>query len=102
MLDNKGFFLYIITHLLIIYKVEERRCTRRRVPSSFSRGRDTAALRSRLAGGKKRTSTLPCGRRTDALYASVRETNRRPFGARYGDDLLWIILDNHPPLCEKF
>ncbi|ERI11834.1 hypothetical protein HMPREF0083_00066 [Aneurinibacillus aneurinilyticus ATCC 12856] len=29
---------------MIIHKVEERRCTRRRVPSSFSRGRDTAAL----------------------------------------------------------
>ncbi|MEZ2733766.1 hypothetical protein [Aneurinibacillus aneurinilyticus] len=29
-----------------------------------------------------------------AFYASVRETNRRLFGARCGGDLLWIILDN--------
>ncbi|MEZ2732702.1 hypothetical protein [Aneurinibacillus aneurinilyticus] len=32
-----------------------------------------------------------------ALYASMRETNRRPFGARCGGDLLWIILDNQHP-----
>ncbi|MED0706919.1 hypothetical protein P4S91_03295, partial [Aneurinibacillus aneurinilyticus] len=32
-----------------------------------------------------------------ALYASVRETNRRPFGARCGDATLWIILDNQHP-----
>ncbi|MCI1694449.1 hypothetical protein P4S91_21085 [Aneurinibacillus aneurinilyticus] len=32
-----------------------------------------------------------------AFYASVRETNRRPFGARCGGDLLWIILDNQHP-----
>ncbi|MEZ2734217.1 hypothetical protein [Aneurinibacillus aneurinilyticus] len=32
-----------------------------------------------------------------AFYASVRETNRRPFEARCGDDSLWIILDNQPP-----
>ncbi|MED0735228.1 hypothetical protein P4S84_25920, partial [Aneurinibacillus aneurinilyticus] len=31
------------------------------------------------------------------LYASVRETNRRPFWARCGDDPLWIILDNQHP-----
>ncbi|ERI06931.1 hypothetical protein HMPREF0083_05053 [Aneurinibacillus aneurinilyticus ATCC 12856] len=45
---------------MIIHKVEERRCTRRRVPSSFSRGRDTAP------GATKRPSELGCGRRTDA------------------------------------
>ncbi|MED0672686.1 hypothetical protein P4S95_21190 [Aneurinibacillus aneurinilyticus] len=33
-------------------------------------------------------------RQKAALDASVRETNRRPFGARCGDDSLWIILDN--------
>ncbi|MEZ2732830.1 hypothetical protein [Aneurinibacillus aneurinilyticus] len=33
-------------------------------------------------------------RQKAAFYASVRETNRRPFGARCGGDLLWIILDN--------
>ncbi|MEZ2737290.1 hypothetical protein [Aneurinibacillus aneurinilyticus] len=33
--------------------------------------------------GKKRPFMLP-----------VRETNRRPFGARCGDDSLWIVLDN--------
>ncbi|MED0744289.1 hypothetical protein P4S87_27440, partial [Aneurinibacillus aneurinilyticus] len=32
-----------------------------------------------------------------AFYASVRETNRRPFGARCGDDPLWIVLDNQHP-----
>ncbi|MEZ2737386.1 hypothetical protein [Aneurinibacillus aneurinilyticus] len=32
-----------------------------------------------------------------AFYASVRETNRCPFGARCGGDLLWIILDNQHP-----
>ncbi|ERI08859.1 hypothetical protein HMPREF0083_03056 [Aneurinibacillus aneurinilyticus ATCC 12856] len=34
---------------------------------------------------------------TPVLYASVRETNRRPFGARCDDDPLWIILDNQHP-----
>ncbi|MED0669422.1 hypothetical protein P4S95_04165 [Aneurinibacillus aneurinilyticus] len=29
--------------------------------------------------------------------ASVWETNRRPFGARCGDDPLWIVLDNQHP-----
>ncbi|MEZ2660570.1 hypothetical protein, partial [Aneurinibacillus aneurinilyticus] len=42
-------------------------------------------LQSRLAEAKA------------ALDASVRETNRRPFGARCGDDSLWIILDNQHP-----
>ncbi|WP_209421080.1 hypothetical protein, partial [Aneurinibacillus aneurinilyticus] len=32
-----------------------------------------------------------------ALSAWVRETNRRPLGARCGDDPLWIILDNQHP-----
>ncbi|MED0734529.1 hypothetical protein P4S84_22090, partial [Aneurinibacillus aneurinilyticus] len=32
-----------------------------------------------------------------AFYAWVRETNRRPFGARCGDDSFWIILDNQHP-----
>ncbi|MED0673471.1 hypothetical protein P4S95_25180 [Aneurinibacillus aneurinilyticus] len=36
---------------MIIHKVEERRCTRRRVPSSFSH--------------KEETRPLLCGRRTD-------------------------------------
>ncbi|WP_218187794.1 hypothetical protein, partial [Aneurinibacillus migulanus] len=31
------------------------------------------------------------------LYASVRETNRRPFGARCGGYPLWIVLDNQHP-----
>ncbi|MED0668745.1 hypothetical protein [Aneurinibacillus aneurinilyticus] len=31
------------------------------------------------------------------LCAKGRETNRRPFGARCGDDPLWIILDNQHP-----
>ncbi|MEZ2733302.1 hypothetical protein [Aneurinibacillus aneurinilyticus] len=42
-------------------------------------------LRSRLAEAKT------------AFSASVRETNRRPFGARCGDNSLWIILDNQHP-----
>jgi hypothetical protein len=33
-------------------------------------------------------------RQKAALDAFVRETNRRPFEARCGDDPLWIILDN--------
>jgi predicted transposase/invertase (TIGR01784 family) len=37
-----------------------------------------------------------------AVDASVRETNRRPFGARCGDDLLWIILDNQHPWYITF
>ncbi|MEZ2733426.1 hypothetical protein [Aneurinibacillus aneurinilyticus] len=53
---------------MIIHKVEERRGTRRRVPSSFSH---------------------------------KEETNRRPFGARCGDDSLWIILDNQHPCNNK-
>ncbi|MGG3862098.1 hypothetical protein, partial [Aneurinibacillus aneurinilyticus] len=36
-------------------------------------------------------------RQKAARYASVRETNRRPFGARCGGDLLWIILDSQHP-----
>ncbi|WP_268753614.1 hypothetical protein [Aneurinibacillus migulanus] len=42
-------------------------------------------MRSRLAGAKS------------GLYASVRETNRRPFEARCGGYLLWIVLDNQHP-----
>ncbi|MEZ2733243.1 hypothetical protein [Aneurinibacillus aneurinilyticus] len=76
---------------MIIHKVEERRCTRRRVPSSFSHKEETQPLCGPAWLGQKA-----------AFYASVRETNRRPFGARCGGDLLWIILDNQPPLCEKF
>ncbi|MGG3861209.1 hypothetical protein, partial [Aneurinibacillus aneurinilyticus] len=36
-------------------------------------------------------------RQKAALSASARETNRRPLGARCGDDPLWIILDNQHP-----
>ncbi|KIV51904.1 hypothetical protein TS65_25420 [Aneurinibacillus migulanus] len=32
-----------------------------------------------------------------ALYASVRETNRRSFGARCGGYPFWIVLDNQHP-----
>ncbi|ERI09551.1 hypothetical protein HMPREF0083_02392 [Aneurinibacillus aneurinilyticus ATCC 12856] len=41
-----------------------------------------------------------CGARAGPakhLGITVRETNRRPFGARCDDDLLWIILDNQHP-----
>ncbi len=41
-----------------------------------------------------------CGARAGPakhLGLSVRETNRRPFGARCDDDPLWIILDNQHP-----
>ncbi|MEZ2735783.1 hypothetical protein [Aneurinibacillus aneurinilyticus] len=35
-----------------------------------------------------------------ACYASVRETNRRPFGAQCGGYPLWIVLDNqHLCIC---
>ncbi|MEZ2734965.1 hypothetical protein [Aneurinibacillus aneurinilyticus] len=30
----------------------------------------------------------------------MRETNQRPFGARCGDDPLWIILDNQHPCFD--
>ncbi|MCP1355253.1 hypothetical protein [Aneurinibacillus migulanus] len=33
-------------------------------------------------------------RQKAALYASVQETNRRPFRARCGGYPLWIVLDN--------
>ncbi|MED0709517.1 hypothetical protein, partial [Aneurinibacillus aneurinilyticus] len=68
--------------LLIIHKVEERRCTRRRVPSSFSHKEETRPLCGAKAGPAKH------------LGLSMRETNRRPFGhgvvAIYFG-LYWII-----------
>ncbi|MEZ2733089.1 hypothetical protein [Aneurinibacillus aneurinilyticus] len=70
---------------MIIHKVEERRCTRRRVPSSFSHKEEARPLCGARAGPAKH------------LGFSMRETNRRPFGARCGGDLLWIILDNQHP-----
>ncbi|MEZ2735533.1 hypothetical protein [Aneurinibacillus aneurinilyticus] len=70
---------------MIIYKVEERRCTRRRVPSSFSHKEETWPLCGARAGPAKH------------LGITGRETNRCPFGARCGDDPLWIILDNQHP-----
>ncbi|WP_235496086.1 hypothetical protein [Aneurinibacillus migulanus] len=51
-----------MSHLLIIHKVEERRCTRRRVPSSFSRNEETRPLYDVKSGPAK-----------SGLYASVRE-----------------------------
>ncbi|MEZ2737521.1 hypothetical protein [Aneurinibacillus aneurinilyticus] len=70
------------SRLLIIHKVEERRCTRRHVPSSFSYKEETRPL---------------CGARAEPakhLGLSVWETNRRPFGhgvvAIYFG-LYWII-----------
>ncbi|MEZ2732826.1 hypothetical protein [Aneurinibacillus aneurinilyticus] len=71
---------------MIIHKVEERRCTRRRVPSSFSHKEETRPLCGAKAGPAKH------------LGLSVWETNRRPFGARCGGDSLWIILDNQQVL----
>ncbi|MEZ2734086.1 hypothetical protein [Aneurinibacillus aneurinilyticus] len=71
---------YNNTRLLIIHKVEERRCTRRHGPSSFSYKEETRPLCGAKAGPAKH------------LGLSVWETNRRPFGARCGGDLLWIIL----------
>ncbi|MEZ2737370.1 hypothetical protein [Aneurinibacillus aneurinilyticus] len=70
---------------MIIHKMEGRRFTRRRVPSSFSYKEETRPLCGAKAGPAKH------------LGLSVRETNRRPFGARCGGDLLWIILDNQYP-----
>ncbi|KIV50816.1 hypothetical protein TS65_28735 [Aneurinibacillus migulanus] len=37
-----------------------------------------------------------------ALYASVWETNCRPFGARCGDDPIWIVLGNQHPCKYLF
>ncbi|MEZ2734031.1 hypothetical protein [Aneurinibacillus aneurinilyticus] len=75
---------------MIIHKVEERRCTRRRVPSSFSHKEEMRTLCGARAGPAKH------------LGITVRETNRRPFGARCGDDPLWIILDNQHPWYLNF
>ncbi|KIV57615.1 hypothetical protein AM501_26080 [Aneurinibacillus migulanus] len=47
------FIIYIVPHLLIIHKVEERRCTRRRVPSSFSRKEEARPLCVAKAGPSK-------------------------------------------------
>ncbi|MED0725402.1 hypothetical protein P4S91_21140, partial [Aneurinibacillus aneurinilyticus] len=63
---------YLEARLLIIHKVEERRCTRRRVPSSFSHKEETRPLCGAKAGPAKH------------LGITGRETNRRPFGARCG------------------
>ncbi|MED0672135.1 hypothetical protein P4S95_18325 [Aneurinibacillus aneurinilyticus] len=68
----------------------------------FSQGRDTAAWWRQGRTGKT-SEPLGAGdscRSISSLYASVWETNRRPFGARCGDDLLWIILDNQHPWCN--
>ncbi|WP_235496506.1 hypothetical protein [Aneurinibacillus migulanus] len=58
------------SHLWIIHRLEEMRCTRRRVPSSFSRKKEIQPLCGTKAGPAKH------------LGLSVRETNRRSFGAR--------------------
>ncbi|WP_152623492.1 hypothetical protein [Aneurinibacillus migulanus] len=167
---------------MIIHKVKERRCTRRRLPSSFSRKEGTRPLCNAKAGPskhlgfskreavagrfrpwrhtlhtrktkgtyavrillfypsmdtkgvdcserrrppqrdtnkafrlpsraiaparRKRTATVSifvftqmfCGPawlgQKAVLYASVRETNRCPFGTRCGGYPLWIVLDN--------
>ncbi|WP_235496298.1 hypothetical protein [Aneurinibacillus migulanus] len=50
--------------------MEERRCMCRRVPSSLSRKEEIRPLCGAKAGPAKH------------LGLSVRETNRRPFGAR--------------------
>ncbi|KIV53739.1 hypothetical protein AM501_07250 [Aneurinibacillus migulanus] len=36
------------------------------------------------------------------LGLSVRETKRRPFGARCGGYQLWIVLDNQHPCYKLF
>ncbi|MED0723256.1 hypothetical protein P4S91_10050, partial [Aneurinibacillus aneurinilyticus] len=59
-----------------------KKCTRRRLPSSFSHKEGTRPLCSARAGPAKHLGLL------------MRKTNRRSFGARCGDDPLWIILDN--------
>ncbi|ERI09648.1 hypothetical protein HMPREF0083_02278 [Aneurinibacillus aneurinilyticus ATCC 12856] len=30
------------------------------------------------------------------------ETNRRPFGTRWGDDTLWNVRDNQHPWCNLY
>ncbi|MED0735291.1 hypothetical protein P4S84_26250, partial [Aneurinibacillus aneurinilyticus] len=55
-------FRNCLSRLLIIHKVEERRCTRRRVPSSFSHKEETRPLCGAKAGPAKH------------LGLSVRET----------------------------
>ncbi|ERI07790.1 hypothetical protein HMPREF0083_04118 [Aneurinibacillus aneurinilyticus ATCC 12856] len=70
---------------MIIHKGEERRCTRRRVPSSFSRGRDTAALWRQGRTGK---TSGPLGVGDEPTHV----------WARCGDDSLWIILDSQQVL----
>ncbi|MGG4533559.1 hypothetical protein, partial [Aneurinibacillus migulanus] len=50
---HRSFLLYHLSHLLIIHKVEERRCTRRRLPSSFSRKEEARPLCDAKAGPSK-------------------------------------------------
>ncbi|MCI1694405.1 hypothetical protein [Aneurinibacillus aneurinilyticus] len=57
----------ILSRLLIIHKVEERRCTRRRVPSSFSHKEEARPLCGARAGPAKH------------LGFSMRETVAGPF-----------------------
>ncbi|MEZ2736183.1 hypothetical protein [Aneurinibacillus aneurinilyticus] len=71
---------------MIIHKVEERRCTRRRVPSSFSHKEETRPLCGARAGPAK--SVPQCFRAGD---------EPTHVWARCGDDSLWIILDNQHP-----
>ncbi|MEZ2732376.1 hypothetical protein [Aneurinibacillus aneurinilyticus] len=85
--------MYITTRLLIIHKVEERRCTRRRVPSSFSHKEETRplcgaragpakhlglpprvypdVLRSRLAGAKSGLLCLGAGDEPTSVWGTV-------------------------------
>ncbi|MEZ2735315.1 hypothetical protein [Aneurinibacillus aneurinilyticus] len=70
---------------MIIHKVEERRCTRRRVPSSFSHKEETRPLCGARAEAKSGPLSLGAG------------DEPTPVWARCGDDSLWIILDNQHP-----
>ncbi|ERI07658.1 response regulator protein GraR family protein [Aneurinibacillus aneurinilyticus ATCC 12856] len=77
---------------------EEKATTAFRLPSQAI----TLARRKRTAIVSPFASTqMFCGPawlgQKAVLFASARETNRRPFGARCDDATLWIILDNQHP-----
>ncbi|MEZ2733964.1 hypothetical protein [Aneurinibacillus aneurinilyticus] len=76
---------------------------RKRLPQRDTNKAFRLPSRAHASARRKRTAIVSpfastqmfCGpawlRQKVAFYASVRETNRRPFGARCVDDPLWII-----------
>ncbi|MEZ2733992.1 hypothetical protein [Aneurinibacillus aneurinilyticus] len=68
---------------MIIHKVEERRCTRRRVPSSFSHKEETRPLCGARAD-RQNIWVLRCGRQlpVDFVPGATRSTQKNKGDAR--------------------